>query len=95
MKERARHNEALDLLDCTQFSDKGKIAVGIHEVQSVIAEATGFSSKKKITHFLLEVQRLKDRLAHGHDLITGTTWESLFGLGGNLERSVQRCEELL
>jgi hypothetical protein len=87
--ERRKRNEDLGLLECLQFADKSEIAMKTPE----ILEALGFDSKKKIRTFLEQTQAFRDRIAHAHDLIEGSSWDELFTLALDLENAISHCED--
>lgn len=89
LAERAKRNEAIDLADCLQFSDKKRVVVK----SSTIRKELGIDSKSAIQKLLEEVERLRDNLAHSQDIITGF-WPGIVELADNIEALLERCERL-
>lgn len=41
------------------------------------------------------MKKHKDRLAHGHDIISGTSWKDVIDLTVMMEKIIRKCEENL
>ncbi len=65
LAERSRRNQALQLLDCLQFSDKGQI-IARHED---IRKLTIFSSRRQMEEAVKSLERLRNDLAHSQDIL--------------------------
>ena len=83
LQERRHRNEAIDLADCLQFTDKRTIVLKSNSLR----HALGFPSKGKGEELLKTLEHLRDELAHAQDIITGR-WPQLVEFA-------QRAEELL
>ncbi len=90
-EERKKRNEALDIFDCLQLCDKRDISMKKNEIYNQIK----LESRKKTLHCLEEIEKLRDRLAHGHDIISGTSWKDVIDLTVKMEKIIRRCEENL
>ncbi len=88
LEQRKKRNEALDLLECLQFCDKGDIIVRDETLRGVL----GVSSKREGKKFFGRAQKLRDRIAHAQDLIEGSTWPELFDLSLTLEDFLGKLE---
>jgi hypothetical protein len=67
LQERKRRNEAIDLANCLQFSDKRTIVLK----SDTLRHAIGFPSKDKGEELLKAFEHLRNELAHAQDIITG------------------------
>ena len=89
MNMRIERNERLDLTDCLQFCDKRELVLASDEIRRVF----GFESKNVGSKILEDVESLRDKLAHSQDIVSGTTWEDIIDLSGNIEKRIQSSEE--
>ena len=89
--ERIQRNEALDIFDCLQLCDKRDITLKKVEICNLMK----FESKKETRRCLKEIEKLRDRLAHGHDIISGTSWKDVIDLTVMMEKIIRKCEENL
>ena len=64
--ERRRRNELLDLVDCLSFGDKGWILSKVPEV----LERVEIPSRRVARERIKELEQLRNRLAHGHDVVS-------------------------
>ena len=88
--ERKARNEAVDLADCLQFCDKRKLVLRILEIRDCIKRKCGKSGK-----FLLEsTEKLRDKLAHAQDIVTGSTWPELIDLVRDIEQLLKLFESI-
>ncbi|HEX7051136.1 MAG TPA: CBS domain-containing protein [Longimicrobiales bacterium] len=76
LEQRVARNEEIDLTDCLQFCDKRDLVLREESARKNL----GFQSKASGRQFLIAVEDLRNRVAHGQDLVTGTTWEELIQL---------------
>ena len=90
LAERRLRNEATDMADCLQFSDKRAILAKTGRVR----DALGFTSKRMADATLLELGRLRDELAHAQDIVAGR-WPALATLAREAEVLLARCEEIV
>lgn len=89
MNMRIERNERLDLTDCLQFCDKRELVLASDEIRRVF----GFESKNVGSKILEDVESLRDKLAHSQDIVSGTTWEDIIDLLGNIEKLILSSEE--
>jgi len=90
LADRQRRNEAIDLADYLQFSDKRDIVLESNERRA----ALGFDSKQSGEDYLKDLEELRNNLAHAQDIITGY-WPKIVDLAEKAERLLQRCEEAM
>jgi hypothetical protein len=88
-KSQAR-NEATDLLDYLQFSDKRELVLN----QPDLLEQLRLKSKRSGERFLKAAEQLRNRLAHAQDLVNGSSWSELISLAAQIETLLIRCEEI-
>lgn len=65
--ERRRRNEHLELVDCLSFGDKGWVLSKVPEV----LDRLEIPSRRVARQRIKELEELRNRLAHGHDVATG------------------------
>ena len=91
---RESRNEVISLLDCLQLCDKAKIIAMLPTASVTL----GFASKTAAESTLGKVERLRNRVAHSQDLVSGETWEKvskvLRAVETILEKSDQAVEQL-
>jgi hypothetical protein len=75
LAERARRNQALQLLDCLQFADKGQIIAR----NETIRKSTIFSSRRQAEETVKRLEQLRNNLAHAQDILSGD-WETIVQL---------------
>ncbi len=63
--ERERRNERLDLIDCLSFGDKAWVLSKVPEV----LEQLEIPSRRAARERVKELEQLRNRLAHGHDVV--------------------------
>ncbi len=90
LSERRGRNEAIDLADCLQLGDKFDL---FSQHQNLLKE-TGFS-RAKINRIKERTNKLRDRLAHGQDLVVGSSWEKIIDTVAGLESLLTNLEEAL
>jgi len=88
--ERKARNEAIDLADCLQFCDKTKLVMKIPEIRDSIRREFGKLGKT----LLNSTKKLRDKLAHAQDIVTGTTWPELIDLVREIERLLKLFESI-
>ena len=86
--DRKRRNEAIDLEDCLQFSDKRDIILASNELRAEL----GFDSRQSGEHILKDLEELRNNLAHAQDIITGY-WPKVVDWAEAAERLLQKCEK--
>jgi hypothetical protein len=89
LQERKHRNEAIDLADCLQFSDKRTIVLK----SDFLRNALGLPSKEKGEELLKALEHLRDGLAHAQGIITGR-WPKLVALAQTAEQLLAACEAL-
>ena len=75
-RERKQRNEAIGLLDCLQLCDK-RVLIAQNED---LVRQLGFPNGRKLRDQLADIEKLRDKVAHSQDLITGSNWEEVIGL---------------
>lgn len=88
LDDRQRRNEAIDLLDCLQFCDKTQIIAHSEKIRSKL----GIQDEKLLKQQILAMDRLRNRLAHAQDMVTGSSWEEVIDLTEYIGLLIQRCE---
>ena len=86
--ERIARNEAMDLVDCIQFGDKRDLLLK----SPTACQLLGVASKTRARHSLREAESLRDKLAHGQDLVSGTTWPDIISTMNEVENFLVMCE---
>ncbi len=89
-QESQERNEATDLLDYLQFSDKRELV--LHQPE--LLQLLGLRSKRSGERLLKSAEQLRNRLAHAQDLVSGSSWKELISLAEAIERLLIRCEEI-
>jgi hypothetical protein len=87
-KERVARNEEIDLVDCVQLADKRDLLLRADLSQEVLR----FPSKSAAKRFFSELEKLRNKLAHSQDLVTGSSWDTLIPLIEELDLLVERIE---
>lgn len=89
LAERNRRNEAIDLADCLQFSDKKNIVLKTEKLRKEL----GFEKKERGENILDQLRKLRDDLAHGQDILTGR-WPELAEWAFAAENILERAEKI-
>jgi hypothetical protein len=79
----------MDLVDCLQFCDKRYIATAHPDICRMLH----FESSNLGNKLLKDIEKLRDKLAHSQDIVTGTTWETIIDLVDNVEKLIERSEK--
>jgi hypothetical protein len=87
-KERQERNEELDLIDCLQFCDKRDL---ILKKDNLVNELQ-FSSKTSAEKTLKDTEKLRNKLAHSQNIVTGTNWGDIIDLVNNIETIINTSE---
>ena len=90
LEQRKKKNEALDIFECLQFCDKRCILQKKPEIFNQLM----INSKNETLKILKKAEALRDRLAHGNDMVDGITWRDLINLTGNMEKIIEKCEQI-
>lgn len=88
-KQRKDKREDLDIFDCLQLCDKITIALK----KNTVFEKIKMDSKNKTESGLKKIEMLRNRLAHGNDIIAGTNWDEIFVIVDFIEKIIKKCEE--
>ena len=83
MAERQRRHRAVELLDCLQLSDKGRIVAR----DDRILARTVFTSRRQAEDGVRLLEALRNNLAHAQDVVS-TDWEAVVLLSGHLDRAL-------
>lgn len=75
LAERGRRNQALQLLDCLQFSDKGQIIARNEELR----QQTAFPSRRQAEEAIKRLEQLRNNLAHAQDILV-SDWDTIVKL---------------
>jgi hypothetical protein len=75
LAERSRRNQALQLLDCLQFADKGQIVARNEEIRKL----TVFASRRQADETVKSLEQLRNNLAHAQDILV-TDWDTIIML---------------
>ncbi|MEA5531421.1 CBS domain-containing protein [Dolichospermum sp. UHCC 0684] len=89
-RESRERNEATDLLDYLQFCDKRELILN----QSELLPQLGLNSKRSGEKFLKSAERLRNRLAHAQNLVSGSSWQELISLAEAMEKLLICCEQI-
>jgi hypothetical protein len=75
LEERRRRNQALQLIDCLQFSDKGQIIARNEDLR----KWTVFASRSQAEEATKRLEQLRNNLAHAQDILT-SDWSAIIQL---------------
>ena len=84
LEERRRRNQAVDLLNCLQFSDKGAILMN-DETQMA---SFGFKTKGTAKKIMKEIEALRNDLAHAQDIVS-RNWPQIACLACRVEEKIR------
>jgi len=90
LQESRDRNEATDLLDYLQFCDKRDLILDNPE----LIQKLELKSKNSGEKFLKNAEKLRNKLAHAHDLVGGSSWSELISLAERLEKLLILCEQI-
>jgi len=88
-KDRLARNEEIDLADCLQLCDKRTLVLKGKRIRECLA----FRSNGEAKRFLEDVEKLRDRLAHGQDIVAGSSWPEVFSLAQKTEKVLEQREQ--
>ncbi|MCA9289557.1 MAG: hypothetical protein KDA25_00415 [Phycisphaerales bacterium] len=86
-RERRRRNQSPDLVDCLHFSDKGHVLFKDDDIRAQF----GFESRNHAKKRLLEIERLRNSLAHVHDIVDHS-WDTITLLATSLDTILRLCD---
>jgi hypothetical protein len=72
LAERRRRNQAVRLLDCLQFSDKGQIVARTEKLRKM----TVFESRRQAEDAIKKLEQLRNHLAHAQDFVA-CDWDTI------------------
>ena len=91
LRERAKRNEEISLLDCLQLADKKVVVASTQAIRN----ALGLRSKKRARETLERAERLRDRVAHSQDLVTEESWKDLSDTVYSVEQILAASDEAI
>jgi len=86
---RKEKNEALELIDCIQFSDKRVLLLN----NKPLLEHIGFKSKTSFDKFIKKVEKIRNKIAHSHMVDTGTSWSEVIDITIKVDWIIERLEK--
>jgi CBS domain-containing protein len=86
--ERRERDEAIELIDCLQFCDKRDLVL---RAAGSVAKF-GLPTRRALERFLNDAEELRDLLAHGQDLVAGSTWPDRIRKVIELQQVLERLE---
>ena len=89
LAKRLDRNEDIDLADCLTLTEKNNLLLNA----SGFSEFLGFASSKDAELYFKNVVILRNKLAHGHDLVDGFGWDQMAKTIINLESFLSKCDE--
>ncbi len=84
-EERLRRKERVELLDCLQFGEKGRILLNDEHIRA----GAGFKSMREGKQRLKEMESLRNNLAHSQDIVE-SNWAVIVGFSRRLETIMTR-----
>jgi hypothetical protein len=78
--ERQRRNQHCSLLECLQFSDKGRVLLGREQVMRRL----GFDSRRVAKRAIKDIESLRNNLSHAQDIVTHD-WAQIARLSQRME----------
>jgi hypothetical protein len=87
-EDRKRKNQNIDLADCLQFCDKRDIILKNENILKLIGD-----DKKSIEKLLIQLEKVRDNLAHAQDIITGF-WPDIADIVEKTETLIDRLEQV-
>ena len=90
LAKRQQKNENIGLADCLQFCDKLEIVMKTPK----ILQALCLESKNKAEQFQKEAEELRNSLAHGQDIVTGSKWSELLVLVTKIQKVLKILETM-
>jgi hypothetical protein len=88
-QERQRRQLNDELLHCLQFADKAQIVARDKRLRAAI----GFVSRKRADQTIKEMERLRNNLAHGQEIVA-SDWDAIVTLAENLARVAPIANEM-
>lgn len=88
LEKRKKRNEEIDLIDCLQLSDKKELVVKNKKILNLFG-----LSKTKTRKVMKKIQKLRNKLAHSQDLVSGSSWSEIINTVKNTEKLINICEK--
>jgi hypothetical protein len=82
-------DEETDLAGCLKMADKRDLLIQVPGFLEFFSLGDGKQASKRFK----EMERLRDNLAHGQDLIAGSGWDAVLAVADDLEAFLRRCDE--
>ncbi len=89
LRSRLRRNEDIDLADCLSLGEKHELLLCVPGLTAHL----GLGPPREAERYFKDVEDVRNRLAHGQDLVKGSSWERLIGTVLRVEGFLVRCEE--
>ncbi|MBC8213094.1 MAG: hypothetical protein H8E71_00415 [Candidatus Marinimicrobia bacterium] len=85
---RKEKNEALELVDCIQISDKRDLLLN----NKALLEHIGFNSKTSFDKFMKKVEKIRDKIAHSHMIDSGMSWRDVIDTTIRIDWIIEKLE---
>lgn len=82
-------DEEIDLAGCLKMADKRDLLIQVPDFLEFFSLGNGKQASKRFK----DMERLRDNLAHGQDLIAGSGWDAVLAVADDLEALLRRCDE--
>jgi hypothetical protein len=82
-------NEEIDLAGCLKMADKRDLLIQVPGFLAFFTLGDGKTAAKGFK----EMERLRDKLAHGKDLVAGSAWDDVLKAAADLEAFLRQCDE--
>ena len=92
--DKKKRNEATDRFDCLDLCDENLLATNIPAVVKLAEKRYGRSGQRILWEHLDSVRKLRNKVAHSQDLVTGSTWTEIIGTAIILEHLTDFFESL-
>ena len=88
LTQRQARNEDIGLVDCLQFCDKRILIRQIPKISEIIKG----QSDKDLSQQLEKIEKLRNKLAHAQDIVSGSTWQEVINITKYLEKLLEILE---
>jgi hypothetical protein len=82
-------DEEIDLAGCLKMADKRDLLIQVPGFLEFFSLGDGKQAGKQFK----DMERLRDNLAHGKDLIAGSGWDAVLAVADHLDDFLRRCDE--
>ncbi len=82
-------DEEIDLAGCLKMADKRDVLIQVPGLLDFFALGEGKRASKRFKG----MERLRDNLAHGQDLVAGSGWDAVLAVADDLEAFLRKCDE--